>query len=71
MKDIEKQGGKATNAQLTALAVNDMKNMYVNLSARLINDMLTDSPKLTDEDYRDIRSAINIVKNKLKNILNK
>jgi hypothetical protein len=71
MKDIEKQGGKATNAQLTALAVNDMKNMYVNLSARLINDMLTDSPKLTDEEYRDIRSAINIVKNKLKNILKK
>ena len=71
VKDIEKQGGKATNAQLTALAVNDLKNIYVNLSNRLINDMLTDSPKLTDEDYRDIRSAINIVKTKLKDVLKK
>lgn len=71
VKDIEKQGGKATNAQLTALAVNDLKNIYVNLSNRLINDMLTDNPKLTDEDYRDIRSAINIVKTKLKDVLKK
>ena len=71
IKDIEKQGGKATNAQLTALEVNDLKNIYVNLSNRLINDMLTDRPKLTDEDYRDIRSAINIVKTKLKVILKK
>jgi hypothetical protein len=71
VKDIEKQGGKATNSQLTALAVNDLKNVYVNLNARLINDMLTTTPKLTDEDYRDIRSAINIVKTKLKEILKK
>jgi hypothetical protein len=71
VKDIEKQGGKATNAQLTALAVNDLKNVYVNLNSRLINDMLTTNPKLTDEDYRDIRSAINIVKTKLKEILKK
>lgn len=71
VKDIEKQGGKATNAQLTALSVNDLKNIYVNLSNRLINDMLTDNPKFTDEDYRDIRSAINIVKTKLKDVLKK
>lgn len=71
VKDIEKQGGKATNVQLTALAVNDLKNIYVNLNNRLINDMLTDKPKLTDEDYRDIRSAISIVKTKLKDVLKK
>jgi len=71
VKDIEKQGGKATNAQLTALAVNDLKNIYVNLNNRLINDMLTDNQKLSDEDYRDIRSAINIVKTKLKDVLKK
>jgi len=51
--------------------VNDLKNVYVNLNSRLINDMLTTNPKLTDEDYRDIRSAINIVKTKLKDILKK
>ncbi len=70
-KDIKNQDGKATNAQLTALAVNELKNIYVNLNARLINDMLTDTPKLTEEDYREIRSAVTIVKNKLKDVLKK
>jgi hypothetical protein len=70
-KDIKNQGGKATNAQMTALAVNELKNIYVNLNARLINDMLTDSPKLTEENYREIRSAVTIVKNKLKDVLKK
>lgn len=70
-KDIQNQGGKPTNAQLTALDVNWLKNTYVNLNARLINDMLTSKPILTDEDYRDIRSAIDIMKNKLKKILKK
>jgi hypothetical protein len=71
VKDIQNQGGKATNAQLAALEVNDLKNIYVNLNNRLINDLLTDNPRLTDEDYRDIRSAIKIVKAKMKNILKK
>jgi len=70
-KDIKNQDGKATNAQMTALAVNELKNIYVNLNARLINDMLTDTPKLTEEDYREIRSAVTIVKNKLKDVLKK
>lgn len=69
LKDIEAQKGKATNAQLTALAVNDLKNIYVNLNARLVNDLLTDTPKLTVEDYRDIRATITIAKNRLKGIL--
>jgi hypothetical protein len=69
--DIENQGGKASNVQLTALAVNDLKNIYVNLNARMVNDLLTNKPKLTDEDYRDIRATITIVKNKLKDILKK
>ena len=71
LKDIEKQGGKPTNAQLTALSVNELKNTYVNLNSRLIKDMLMDKPILTDEDYRDIRATITIVKNKLKDILKK
>lgn len=70
-KDIQKQGGKPTNAQITALALNDLKNVYVNLNARLIKDMLTDKNTLTDEDYREIRSTITLVKNKLKMILKK
>ena len=71
VKDIEKQGGKATNAQLTALSVNELKNIYVNLNSRLVNDLLTDKPKLTDEDYRVIRSTIKIVENKINPILKK
>ena len=71
LKDIANQGGKASNAQLTALAINDLKNIYNNLNARMVNDLLTDKPKLTDEDYRDIRATITIVKNKLKDILKK
>lgn len=70
-KDIQNQNGKATNAQLTALAVNDLKNLYVNLSNRMIHDMLSGSPVLTDEEYREIRSTITILKNKMKPILKK
>jgi hypothetical protein len=70
-KDIEKQNGKATNAQLTALAVNDLKNLYVKLNSRLIHDMLSDKKSLSDEDYREIRATINILKNKMKPILKK
>lgn len=69
VKDIEKQGGKATNAQLTALSVNNLKNLYVNLNNRLVKDMLTDNPILTDEDYREIRSTIQILENKMRPIL--
>jgi len=70
-KDVQNQGGKATNAQLTALAINDLKNTYVNLNKRLINDMLTDKPILTDEDYRDIRATITLLNNRLKHVLKK
>lgn len=70
MQDIVKQGGKATNAQTTALMINNLKNIYVNLNARLIREMLGE-PSYTDVDYRDIRSAITIVQNKLKPILAK
>lgn len=71
LSDIKEQGGKATNPQLTALAVNDLKNIYVNLNNRLIKDMLLEDKILTDEDMREIRSAIKIVEAKLKNILKK
>ena len=71
LKDIEAQVGKPTSAQLTALAINELKNIYVNLNARMVNDLLTDTPKLTVEDYRDIRATITITKNKLKSILKK
>lgn len=70
-RDIKAQGGKATNAQLTALAVNDLKNVWIKLSSRMVSELLSGNPKMTDEEYREIRSAIKIVENKLKPILNK
>lgn len=70
-KDIQNQNGKATNTQLTALAVNDLKNLYVNLSNRMVHDMLSGTPILTDVEYREIRSTITILKNKMRPILKK
>ena len=71
LRDVEAQGGKATNVQLTALSVNSLKNTYVNLSTRLIKDMFSDEVKLSDEEYRVIRSTITLLENKLKPILKK
>jgi hypothetical protein len=70
-KDIEAQGGKPTNTQLTAIALNDLKNVYAVLNGRLIKDMLSPEKLLSDEDLREIRAAIKILDNKLKPILKK
>lgn len=40
LKDIVKQEGKATNAQLTAIAINDLKNLWANLSNRMVKELL-------------------------------
>lgn len=70
-KDIDAQGGKATNAQLTALAVNDLKNIWIKLSSRMVSELLSGDPQMNDTEYREIRSTIKILENKLKPILNK
>lgn len=71
LQDIAKQGGVATSQQRAGLKVADLKNIYVNLERRLINDMLTENAKLTVEDYRLITATIEIVETKLKEILKK
>jgi hypothetical protein len=71
IKDIQNQNGQATNTQITALAVNDLKNIYLNLNNKMIHDMFSGSQSLTDEEYREIRATINILKNKMKPIFNK
>jgi hypothetical protein len=67
--DIDKQDGKATPLQLAMLRVNDLKNIYVNLQARGIKDMVGGSNLLSDADCRDITSAITIIERKLETIL--
>lgn len=57
-KDIEAQGGKSTPVQRAMLKVNDLKNIYVNLSTRGIKDMIANTDSLSDEDCRKIVSAI-------------
>ena len=69
LKDIEAQGGKATPLQNAMLRVNDLKNIYVNLSARGIKDMCGGTKLLSDVDCREITSAIKIVERKLEEIL--
>jgi hypothetical protein len=71
VKDIEKQGGVATPVQRAMLKVNDLKNIYVNLSARGIKDMLGDTNLLSDEDCRKIVSVVTIAERQLEEILKK
>lgn len=71
MSDIQAQGGKATPLQNAMLKVNDLKNIYVNLSARGIKDMVGGSKLISDEDSRKIVSAITIVERQLADILKK
>ena len=68
-QDINSQGGTATPVQRAMLKVNDLKNIYVNLSARGIKDMLGDAGLLSDEDCRKIVSVITIAERQLEDIL--
>lgn len=68
-QDIEKQGGNATPVQRAMLKVNDLKNIYVNLSTRGIKDMLGGAGLLSDEDCRKIVSVITIAERQLEEIL--
>tara|TARA_R110000782_G_scaffold144871_3_gene237704 strand:- start:9668 stop:10321 length:654 start_codon:yes stop_codon:yes gene_type:complete len=70
-EDILKQGGRPTNAQRAALALNRMKNIRTNVAARLVKDMLLDDKILSDEDYRNIISGVNIIEAKWKKFLKK
>lgn len=69
LKDIESQGGKPTTLQRTMLRVNDLKNIYVNLSARGVKDMVGGTNLLSESDCKDIQSAIKIMEQKLHGIL--
>lgn len=68
---IKSQDGKATNVQLAALAVNDLKNIWCNLSRRMVSELLSGKQILTDVDYREIKSTIKMFENKIKPILKK
>ena len=71
VEDIKNQDGGATNPQLAALANNDLKNIYLTMNNKCINDMLTDTRKLTDEEYRKFKSAVRTFQNLINPILKK
>ena len=68
-KDIEAQGGKSTPVQRAMLKVNDLKNIYVNLSTRGIKDMIANTDSLSDEDCRKIVSAITTFERQMADIV--
>ncbi len=68
-KDIEAQGGVATPVQRAMLKVNDLKNIYVNLSTRGIKDMVGVADSLSDEDCRKIVSAITTFERQMADIV--
>jgi hypothetical protein len=70
-KDIEAQGGKATQLHNAMLKINDLKNLWVNISARGVKDMTTGTTILSDEDCRTIISVVTIAERKLEDILKK
>jgi hypothetical protein len=69
LEDIKKQGGTATPVQRAMLSCNSLKNIYVNLSARGVKDMLGGTELLSDEDCRKIISVITIAERQLEDIL--
>lgn len=68
-KDIEAQGGVASPVQRAMLKVNDLKNIYVNLSTRGIKDMVGGTDSLSDEDCRKIVSAITTFERQMADIV--
>lgn len=68
-QDIQAQGGKATPVQRAMLKVNDLKNIYVNLSTRGIKDMVAGAESLSDEDCRKIVSAITTFERQMADIV--
>jgi hypothetical protein len=69
LKDIELQEGKATPVQRAMLKVNDLKNIYVNLSTKGIKDMVGNAGVLSDEDCRKIVSAITTFERQMADIV--
>lgn len=71
IEDIEKQGGKINNSQLTALDLNKHKNLFVRLEKRVNKNLLSDDKEISDEDLRSIRSAIRMFDNIINKIIKK
>ena len=77
LADIAKDQRKASQIEKSIIAVNSIKNIYVNLERRLIHDLFVERGEfegdvvLTEEECRDIVAIQELMATKLKAILNK
>lgn len=71
LEDIKKAGGKKTELQRAMLAINDLKNMYVNLSNKCIKAYIGGEDCLNDTDFKAIVATSELVHKKLNPILKK
>jgi hypothetical protein len=71
LKDIASQGGKSTPVQNAMLSLNSLKNIWVNLSARGVKDMVSGTKNISDEDSRKIVAVVTLVERQLADILKK
>lgn len=67
-KDVLKQGAPANSLQRAMLSTNLLKNLYVNMSNKLIKEYFGNAV-LTDEDYRKIQSVVTTVERQFQQIL--
>lgn len=70
-RDIESQGGQATGTQLTALAINDLKNMFLTLQNKIVADQYRQVGNISDADGKLVRNAIRTLEKQLKPVLKK
>jgi hypothetical protein len=70
-RDITIQGGVATPIQRAMLSTNNLKNLFVNISNKLIKDYFADEPSLSDDDYRKIQAVVTTVERQFKEIIKK
>jgi len=68
-RDIVSQGGQATGTQLTALSVNDLKNMFLTLENKVVSDHYRNVGNISDADGKLVRAAIRTLAKQLEPIL--
>jgi hypothetical protein len=70
-RDITLQGGNATATQLTALSVNDLKNLFLTLENKVVADHYRNAGNFSDADGKLIRQAIRTLAKQLQPVLKK
>jgi len=70
-RDIENQGGQATSTQLNALAVNDLKNIFLTSENKVVADHYRNAGNFSEADGKTFRAAVRTLDKLLAPILKK